>query len=568
MITEFDTAALVIGLLGGLALFLFGMDIMTDALKRAAGSYMKDILARLTRNRFMGVAVGAVTTAIVNSSSVTTVILVGFISAGLMSMAQSVSVIMGANIGSTITAQLLAFKVSAIALPAITLGFAISFLSPRESWRQYGRMILGFGLVFYGMSVMSDAMRPLRSYEPFLEILAHLNYAWAAVLAGALFTAVIQSSAATTGIVIVMAGQGLLSLETAIAITLGANIGTSMTSWLAVIGKPREAVRAAVVHSLFNVIGVLIWIFLIPVLADLVRAISPVADQLQGAARAAAEAPRQIANAHTIFNVANTALLIGFTTQIARLVEWMVPDKPVQEDEEATPKFLDPFLLSTPAIALEHVRFETERMGAQVIDLLNAGFAAATANDTAGLADLTRRDKSIDALHKAIVAYLGALSSGSLSEREGAEVLSLLGIANHLEYVGDRVANDIALSTRKRIAEGVKSEPKRAARLKKIHDSVASALTDSIQSMVRQDAELATEVRNRKVGLNQLRLEIESKSIGLLTGEPSGLGAYIREIELVEILDSIFRTARSIAKVVISDTSEPVEDPASETEAA
>ncbi|MCB1093868.1 MAG: Na/Pi symporter, partial [Verrucomicrobiae bacterium] len=183
---DLDTAALAIGLLGGLALFLFGMDILTDALKRVAGSYLKDLLARLTRNRFMGVAVGAVTTAIVNSSSVTTVILVGFISAGLMSMAQSVAVIMGANIGSTVTAQLLAFKVSAIALPAITLGFAVSFLAPRQDLRQYGRMILGFGLVFHGMGVMSDAMEPLRSFTPFLDLLARLDRVWAGVLAGAL----------------------------------------------------------------------------------------------------------------------------------------------------------------------------------------------------------------------------------------------------------------------------------------------------------------------------------------------------------------------------------------------
>jgi phosphate:Na+ symporter len=559
---DLDTAALAIGLLGGLALFLFGMDIVTDALKRVAGSYLKDLLARLTRNRFMGVAVGAVTTAIVNSSSVTTVILVGFISAGLMSMAQSVAVIMGANIGSTVTAQLLAFKVSAIALPAITLGFAVSFLAPRQNLRQYGRMILGFGLVFYGMGVMSDAMEPLRSFTPFLDLLARLDRVWAGVLAGALFTALIQSSAATTGIVIVMAGQGLVSLETAIAIALGANVGTCMTAGLAVIGKPREAVRAAVVHLLFNVTGVLIWLALVPALADLVRWLSPAADHLTGAARAAAEAPRQIANAHTIFNLVNTLLLIGFTTQIARLVEWLVPDRAIAEDDAATPKFLDPYLLSTPAIALEHVRFEIGRMGALVVDLLRAGMAAASADDADSLDDLSARDRPIDALHRAILSYLGTLSGASLSQRDAADVLVLLEIANNLEYIGDRIAINIATSTRKRIRDGVRADPKRVARLNRIHAGVAEALEDAIRCAVRDDHDLAASVLDRKVGLNRLRREIETRSAATLSAKGDNLAAYLREIELVEILDAIFRSARTIAEAVLRDDSEDGEDKA------
>jgi phosphate:Na+ symporter len=545
---ELDGFALITGLLGGLALFLFGMDIMTETLKRATGNHLRDILARLTRNRFMGVGVGAAVTAIVNSSTVTTVILVGFISAGLMSMSQSVAVIMGANIGSTVTAQLLAFNISAIALPAITLGVAIWFLAPRETIRQYGRMILGFGLVFYGMGVMSDAMQPLRSYPPFLEILARLDVAWAGVLAGAVFAALVHSSAATTGIVIVMAGQGLISLEGAIAIALGANIGTCVTAWLAVIGKPRDAVRAAMVHLLFNVFGVVVWIGLIPVLADIVRAISPDANGL-----AAAGAPRQIANAHTIFNVTNTLLLIGFTTQIARLAEWLVPDRPIAEDEAAIPKFLDPFLLNTPAIALEHVRFEIGRMGALVIDLLRAGLAVASANDTAKLDDLANRDRAIDALHRAILSYLGTLGSMSLSERDGSDVLVLLGIANNLEYIGDRIAIDIATSTAKRIRDGVRADPKRVARLTRIHAGVTEALEDAIRSAVRDDPDLAADVLARKVGLNRLRHQIETMNAAALSASGDTLAAYVREIEMVEILDSIFRGARTIAEAVLRD---------------
>ena len=269
MTDDLDTFALFTGLFGGLALFLFGMDLMTAALKRVAGDQLKDLLGKVTGNRFMGVGLGAIVTGLVNSSSVTTVIVVGFISAGLMSMAQSVSVIMGANIGSTVTAQILAFNVTRFALPTITLGFLISFLSKRQDWQDYGRMLLGLGLVFYGMGLMSAAMAPLRSNETFLDFIATLQNPVLAVVTGIVFTAIIQSSAATTGIVIVLAGQGVMTLETAIAVAMGANIGTCATAGLAAIGKPREAVRAAVVHVLFNVAGVLIWILFIDRLAEI-----------------------------------------------------------------------------------------------------------------------------------------------------------------------------------------------------------------------------------------------------------------------------------------------------------
>ena len=336
---ELDQFALWTGLFGGLALFLYGMDVMTVALKRAAGDHLKDLLGRMTSNRFVGVGVGAFVTGIVNSSSVTTVILVGFISAGLMSMAQSVAVIMGANIGSTVTAQILAFSVTRFALPMVTLGFLIAFIPKGETTREYGRMLLGAGLVFYGMGLMSGAMAPLRDYPPFIDFIGTLANPIAGALAGMAFTAIIQSSAATTGIVIVLAGQGVMTLETAIAVALGANVGTCATAGLAVIGKPREAVRAAVVHVLFNVAGVAIWIGFIPQLAEIARAISPGADNVPGALRAAAELPRQVANAHTIFNVVNTLVFIGFTTQIARLVEWLVPDRPLDADEPLLPKY-------------------------------------------------------------------------------------------------------------------------------------------------------------------------------------------------------------------------------------
>jgi phosphate:Na+ symporter len=536
MVSEFNQFDLWTGLFGGLALFLFGMDLMTRALKRAAGDHMRELLGKFTRNRFVGVGMGALVTGVVNSSSVTTVILVGFISAGLMSMAQSVSVIMGANIGSTVTAQILAFNVTRFALPLITLGFLLSVLSKRENWQEYGRILLGMGLVFYGMGVMSTAMSPLRSYEPFIDFIAALSHPASAALVGAAFTAVIQSSAATTGIVIVLAGQGLIGLETAIAVALGANIGTCATAGLAIIGKPREAVRAALVHVLFNVAGVAIWIALIPELADLVRILT-------------ADAPRQVANAHTIFNVANTFIFIGFTPQIARLVEWMVPDRPLGAEEPLQPKYLDENLLSTPSIALENVRHEIARMGEYVHDMLLRSRPAALAGSRRELEAIAALDKPVDRLHRAIIAYLGQVSVSSLSPEQARRLMQLVEIANDLEHIADRVASDVVTSARKRIDERAAIRPESVERITLFYGEVAKALAGALQAVAKHDAVLAAEVRGMKREVSQIAREIERQSFDRLPAKrgESVLG-YVREVELLEILDGIFKIARRIAR--------------------
>ena len=537
------------GLFGGLALFLFGMDLMTKALKRAAGDHMKDLLGRFTRNRFLGVGIGILVTGIVNSSSVTTVIVVGFISAGLMSMAQSISIIMGANIGSTVTAQILAFNVTRFALPLITIGFVLSFAAKRDEQQEYGRLLLGLGLVFYGMGVMSDAMAPLRGYPPFVEFIASLSHPLAAVLAGAAFTAVIQSSAATTGLVIVLAGQALMSLETGIAVALGANIGTCATAVLAAIGKPREAIRAAVVHVLFNVTGVLIWLGLIPQLAEMARALSPSADHLTGLARMASETPRQVANAHTVFNVANTLLLIGFTTQFARFVEWLVPDKPLSEEEPLAPRFLDENLISTPAVALSGVRQEIGRMGSYVVEMLDRALPAILGTDRQSLRAITSLDKPLDKLHRSLIEYLGKISSHPLSEEQSQHLLQLVEIANDLEHIGDRVATDLITSANKRLEEGVSVSHETARQISDFHGEVSRALEKAVQAVVSEDAALAAEVRHLKkqvTGFSQ-RIERERfEQVGKAQG--ASVKAYVREVECLEILDGIFKIARRIAR--------------------
>jgi phosphate:Na+ symporter len=540
------TFGLWAGLFGGLALFLFGMDVMTQALKSAAGDYMKDILGKLTRNRFVGVGVGAFVTAIIQSSSVTTVILVGFISAGLMSMSQSVAVIIGANIGTTITAP---FKVTKIALPIIAGGFLLSATAKSNQWKQVGMILLGLGLVFYGMSIMSGALNPLRSYEPFVQFMISMQNPLLGAAVGALFTAVVQSSSATTGILIVMASQGLIGLESAIAIALGANIGTCVTAGLASIGKPREAVRAAVVHTLFNVAGVLLWIGFIPQLAQLAYWISPTAQGLTGTALLAAETPRQIANIHTFFNIANAFLFVGFTTQIARLVEWLIPDRPLKPQKAMLPKYLDDDLLDNPSIALEAVRNELKRMGKRVRKMVMDIMPIAISGTREDLDRIAEMDKVVDALHHSIIEYLGQISLANLSNRQSKELLQLVEIANALEQIGDRIATGMVTSANKRIDENVVVSAETARVLNDYHAMVVTALKDALKAVSTQNSALAKQVRQSKKEFTSRSRDLIAHGLDRLTAdEPNRLNTYAREMEIMELLDIVFAIARRIAR--------------------
>ena len=274
-----EVGAILTGLGGGLALFLYGMRKMTESLKVAAGGGMKALLGKLTANRFTGALAGIIITAVIQSSSVTTVLVVGFISAGLMTLSQSVGVILGAAVGTTVTAQIIAFKVTKYALVLIALGFLTELLAKKERLKHLGIMAMGLGLIFFGMELMSQATYPLRSYQPFINLMQTMRNPFLGILVGTVFTAIVQSSSATTGVVIVLAGQGFISLNAGIALVFGANVGTCVTALLATIGKPREAARAAAVHILYKVLGVLLWLAFIPQLADVVRTLSPVSPE-------------------------------------------------------------------------------------------------------------------------------------------------------------------------------------------------------------------------------------------------------------------------------------------------
>jgi phosphate:Na+ symporter len=548
-------------LFGGLALFLFGMEQMADALKAVAGARMKGILAKLTTNRFMGAVTGAFVTAVIQSSSVTTVLVVGFITAGLMSLSQSVGVIMGANIGTTITAQIVAFKVTKAALLMIGVGFTMLFASNQERFKHYGAMIMGLGLVFFGMSIMSDGMKPLRSYQPFLDLMVSMENPLIGILVAAGFTGLIQSSSATTGIVIVMASQGFITLPAGIALAFGANVGTCVTAMLASIGKPREAVRAAIVHVIFNISGVLLWLAFIPQLAETVMRISPSHPELSGLARLGAETPRQIANAHTIFNIANTLIFIWFTPQLARFVEWLIPDRLLEEEGLAvSAKYLDDELLSTPSLALDRVRLEVLHMGERVMQMLDKIMPAILNGDHKSLDDVALLDDEVDILYEQIIDYLGKISKQSMTDQQTQEFLSLMEAVGDLENIGDTIETNMVALGHERIDHGFSiSEP-----TKEVLVGFQKVVKRAVDGAVQAVSQLNTQVAKSVIGMkNEINKMAGSASVHqasrLVAEEPNRIAAYTTEVDIIEKQKRIYYYAKRMAKTVLPPE-EVVED--------
>jgi phosphate:Na+ symporter len=492
---------------------------------------------------------GAFVTAVLNSSSVTTVPVVGFISAGFMTLTQSVCVIMGANIGSTFTAQIVAFNVTHYALIMVAFGFFMLFTGKVERTRHYGSMVMGLGLVFYGMGVMGDAMLPLRSYQPFLDLVTSMGNPLLGILVGAVFTGLVQSSAATTGIAIVMASSGLITLPAGIALAFGSNIGTCVTAVLAALGKPVEAVRAAVVHVIFNIAGVVLWFLFIPQLADFIVAISPSTPELSGKARMAADVPRQIANVHTVFNVANTLLFISFATLFARLAEKLVPDRPIEEKIIVKPRYLEEDVIEVPAMALEQVRFEIGHMGEIINEMFSTLQAGIQGKDRQKLDAVKKLDNKVDILSDAILEYLRDIRQQPLTDKQSDRFQALMSATLNLENLANVINDEMVEVTKGFIA--LKTEPSEATRLlvKNLADKVVYAVDQVIQAVRENDEAAAEEVITLKEEVNQIVAQfLERQSERMAINDEGRLNLVRIEIAFLDNLRSIYILSRRIAK--------------------
>jgi phosphate:Na+ symporter len=435
----------VIGLIGGLGLFFYGLNLLSHGLRRSAGSRLRSILGAVTNNRLVAVCIGALVTMVLQSSSATTVMLVSLVQAQLMSFARTLGIILGADIGTTVTVQLIAFRITDYALLVVGVG-GFMMLTARHRLKLVGEAILGFGLVFYGIYVMSEAMEPLKSSPSVLRFLLRFENPIFGLVAGTLLTAAMQSSAAFIGILIALARPGLLTLDAAIPLLLGANIGTSITAMLAGLGAGRDARRVALAHTLFKVVGAAAFIWWIPVFADFVRWLTPgAAEHARAAGGSAAlaatavDVPRQIANAHTAFNVVLTVLLLPFTGIAARVFTRLLPAREEPEREPFETKYLDNSMIGTPALALNLAKAEVLRIGGIVIDTVDKIVKPFVDRSEDVLVEIDINEQKIDYLTVKVGDYLRKVARQDVADERVNEVFQMMYTATELELMADVV---------------------------------------------------------------------------------------------------------------------------------
>lgn len=460
-----------IELVGGLALFLYGMEKMSTGMKRTAGNKIRSVLSSLTQNRVVALGVGAFVTMVIQSSSATTVMLVSFVQAGLLTLGQSLGVILGADIGTTVTAQMIAFKLTDYALLMLAAGFLMKTAAKTGKIRSIGDIVLGFGILFFGMKLMSDAMTPLRTYPPFISLMQNMAHPLAGLAVGAVFTALVQSSSATTGVLIVLAQEGLITLEAGIPMIFGANIGTCVTAALAGIGASREAKRVALAHVLFKVAGIGLFIFWIPGFSALVVRFG----DLFGS-----ETARNIANAHTLLNVTLGLVFLPFTPLFARLIYKIYPDREADRAKAVKTMYIEKAVLETPSLAIDLARAEMARM-AKLLGRMQDAIIIPFLSDAHHIdaPDMSRderklllreiprqdryhphltlaqgldlREEKIDYLTKELSRYLTRIAQGDITAAQAGEVFGMVSIVKDMESIGDIIhRNMMPLIAKKR----------------------------------------------------------------------------------------------------------------------
>lgn len=430
-----DAFQITFGLLGGLAIFIFGMNMMSESLQKAAGEKMKKILGILTVNPVMGVLAGTIATAVMQSSSATTVMVIGFVSAGLMTLKQGISVILGANIGTTMTAQLLAFDISDYIFVIIFVGFIVSFVFKSEKIKSIGQTIFAFGLLFEGIQIMSSVMKPLAASPVFINMIDHVSgMPVLGVLVGTLMTLVVQSSSATIAVLQNFAAQAgpdgvssIIGLAGAIPVLLGDNIGTTITALLACIGQSRDAKRTALAHCTFNITGAFLFIWFVKPYAHFIQAISTKGPEVEVIAR-------QIANAHTIFNITMTLIWLPLIWLLVKIVVKILPYKEKSSKQKEVPVFLDPRLISQPAAAMEMVAREILRCSGMVEQMIHRLNHAIERQDLRRVDSILRQAVVVRKLYDNIVSYLSSLfSSGSMTEEQATQTAGMMYILSDIE---------------------------------------------------------------------------------------------------------------------------------------
>ncbi|MCX7904819.1 MAG: Na/Pi cotransporter family protein [Caloramator sp.] len=532
----------VFELLGGLGLFIFGMKTMGDGLQKAAGNKLKKILETLTKNRVLAILVGAFVTAIIQSSSATTVMTVGFVNAGLMNLFQAAGVIMGANIGTTMTAQLIAFKLTDIAPIFLALGVTMVMFGKRKRTRDLGGIILGFGMLFVGMKMMEKSMKPLTELDEFKNLITTIgHHPIMGVLVGLGMTAIVQSSSATIGILQALAGLNAMPLAVALPILFGDNIGTCVTALLASIGTSKNAKRAALIHLTFNVIGTIIFMLILPVVVNLIPMLG-------------GDIKRQIANAHTMFNVTNTIIQAPFIALLVKFVSWLVPGKDEKEDV-MTLEHLDRRLLETPSIAVGQLVKEVIRMGRLASKNLSTAIDAIINEDENAIKQVFSTEEVINFLEREITGFMVALSNTSLSEEQSELVSGLFHVVNDIERVGDH-ADNLAELAQYKIDNKLPFSESAISQLTEMYETVKSAIDSAIEALETTDFVKAEEVIETEGKIDELEKRFRDDHIERLS---RGICNPVSGTVFLDILSNLERIgdhANNIAQMVLDQKDE------------
>lgn len=530
---------ILFGVLGGLGLFLYGMNVMSTGLQKAAGDKLKSIISMLTSNKFMSVLVGAGVTAIVQSSSATTVMVVGFVNAGMMKLTQAVGLIMGANIGTTITAQIITFKIDKYAPLIVGISVGVWLFSNNRKVKQIAEAFIGFGILFIGMKLMGDSLRPLREFQPLRDLLVSFGeHPFLGILAGFAITVAVQSSTASTGILLALAMEGLIPISSGLPILFGINMGTTITAIISSIGANITAKRAAAFHFLFNLMGTLIFIFVLRTpLFKIIEYINP------------NDIPRQIANAHTIFNITSTLILLPFAGFLVILAKKIVPG---EEDTAQGLKYIDERILETPSIAVDSVIKETLHMGNVAKESLYNSLEAFFQKDYKRVEETRRIEKIVNEMEREISKFLVQLSNRNISAGNRELVDGLFNTINDIERVADHAEN-IAELAEYRLENELHFSDNAIAELRNISDLVMEAYSDSLTVLTTLDADLARKVTKIEDDVDILERNLRASHIERLNSYKCVPTSGVIFLDIISNLERIADHAANIVMPILDN---------------
>ncbi len=526
----------IIGLLGGLGLFIYGLQIMSSGMQKVAGDRLKRTIEVLTSKPIIGVLTGIMVTVLVQSSSTTTIMLVGLVNTGLMNLSQAMGAIMGANIGTTVTAQIISFELDYLALPAIGIGALLNFIAQKRFYQYLGQSILGFGLLFLGMSTMSEAMYSLRESTLFLDLLVGFaENPLLGVLSSAIFTAAIQSSTGATGVIIALTLQDLITLEAAIPLILGVNVGTSITVLIAGLGTSLAARRTAMAHIIFNLLGVGIVLLIIGPFTSLVLQMGDTV-------------ARQTANAHSFFNIMNTVLVFPFYKYFVRLVEFAVPGK--ETSLEFGPKYLDKKVLRTPVAGIQATRQELFRMANIAREMVRESIDFFYYGDRKKIAHINQKKELIDGLEESIYLYMQNLSQQSLTLQQSTTISGLMSAANNLERIGDYSQNILELAEAT-LDKKIESSNTTVNEVYSLYEKVDEMFEKAIRAFSDENKELAKEVVKMDNEVDELKDNLRQNLINRIKQQECLPDVGVNCLDILSNLKKVADHANKLSQIVL-----------------